>query len=143
MLLQIGNQLLEQRIAVWSVVGGIHCVRIVEVWRGMLERDRNHAREGVAEKMKGSGETVKKPCNLSSRAQARGADDVLRDSGTETAIPRCLQQFVRPRFHNSMGASTSKNNIRIKIKYQPRSCRNIAVTIHTTDNTVSTTPMRV
>src|ERR1017187_10128805 len=48
MLLQIGNQFLEQRIAVWSVVGGIHCVRIVEVWRRMLERDRNHAREIVA-----------------------------------------------------------------------------------------------
>ena len=32
---------------------------------------------------------------LTSRAQARGADDVLRDSGTGTAIPRCLQRFVR------------------------------------------------
>src|SRR5436190_9114341 len=25
------------------------------------------------------------------RSQARGADDVVRDSGTETAIPRCLR----------------------------------------------------
>jgi hypothetical protein len=31
-------------------------------------------------------------CCLTSRAQARGADDVLRDSGTGTAIPRCLQR---------------------------------------------------
>ena len=36
---------------------------------------------------------------LTSRAQARGADDVLRDSGTGTAIPRCLQRFVRPTGH--------------------------------------------
>ena len=35
-------------------------------------------------------------CRLTSRAQARGADDVLRDSGTGRAIPRCLQRFVRP-----------------------------------------------
>jgi len=35
-------------------------------------------------------------CGLTSRAQARGADDVLRDSGTGTAIPRCLQRFVSP-----------------------------------------------
>src|ERR1035437_1113940 len=34
-------------------------------------------------------------CILTSRAQARGADDVLRDSGTGPAIPRCLQRFVR------------------------------------------------
>jgi hypothetical protein len=53
---------------------------------------------------------------LTSRAQARGADDALRDSGTglsrqsaataEAAIPRllaiyrsCLQRFVRQQFH--------------------------------------------
>ena len=35
---------------------------------------------------------------LTSRAQARGVDDVLRDSGTGPAIPRCLQRFVRPHF---------------------------------------------
>ena len=34
-------------------------------------------------------------CCLTSKAQARGADDVLRDSGTGDAIPRCLQRFVR------------------------------------------------
>jgi hypothetical protein len=44
-------------------------------------------------------------CRLTFRAQAREADDVLRDSGTglsrhsaataEVAIPRCLQRFVR------------------------------------------------
>src|ERR1017187_5552610 len=33
---------------------------------------------------------------LTSRAQARGTDDVLRESGTGPAIPRCLQRFVRP-----------------------------------------------
>ena len=33
---------------------------------------------------------------LTSRARAREADDVLRDSGTGPAIPRCLQRFVRP-----------------------------------------------
>ena len=33
---------------------------------------------------------------LTSRAQARGADDTLRDSGTGDAIPRCLQRFVMP-----------------------------------------------
>ena len=32
---------------------------------------------------------------LTSRAQARGADDVVRESGTGDAIPRCLQRFVR------------------------------------------------
>src|ERR1035437_6897924 len=35
-------------------------------------------------------------CGLTSRAQARGADDVVRESGTGDAIPRCLQRFVRP-----------------------------------------------
>src|SRR5258706_12598021 len=34
-------------------------------------------------------------CGLTSRAQTRGADDVVRDSGTGSAIPRCLQRFVR------------------------------------------------
>jgi hypothetical protein len=34
-------------------------------------------------------------CRLTSRTQARRADDVLRDSGTGDAIPRCLQRFVR------------------------------------------------
>ncbi len=29
------------------------------------------------------------------RAQARGADDVIRASGIDPAIPRCLQRFVR------------------------------------------------
>jgi hypothetical protein len=36
--------------------------------------------------------------NPNARAQARGADDVLRDSGTESPIPRCLQRFVSLRF---------------------------------------------
>ena len=35
-------------------------------------------------------------CGLTSRAQARGVDDVLRDSGTGPAIPRCLQLFDTP-----------------------------------------------
>ena len=42
---------------------------------------------------------------LTSRAQARVADDVLRDSGTATAIPRCLQRFVR--FHGAASAYMS------------------------------------
>src|ERR1039458_4628156 len=32
---------------------------------------------------------------LTSRVQARGADGVLRDSGTGPAIPRCLERSVR------------------------------------------------
>src|ERR1039458_10175576 len=39
-------------------------------------------------------------CCLTSRAQARGADDSLRDSGTGDAIPRCLQRFVRRGAHH-------------------------------------------
>src|ERR1017187_9955709 len=44
--------------------------------------------------------------SLTSRAQARGVDDVVRDSGTGDAIPRCLQRFVRPhRVHNQLSIS--------------------------------------
>ena len=44
-------------------------------------------------------------CGPTSRAQARGADDVVRDSGTGPAIPRSLQRFVR-RFGVSGGWHT-------------------------------------
>ncbi len=52
---------------------------------------------------------------LTSRAQARGADDVLRDSGTESPIPRCLQRFVRP-IHRTPLARIEPNTI---ISIQP------------------------
>jgi hypothetical protein len=53
-------------------------------------------------------------CGLTSRAQARGADDVVRDSGTGDAIPRCLQRFVRPQvfrknIHNHSICSLTNN----------------------------------
>jgi hypothetical protein len=47
-------------------------------------------------------------CCLTSRAQARGANQREPRSGTEGAIPRCLQRFVRPQHrHNSMLLSSS------------------------------------
>ncbi len=46
------------------------------------------------------GQTAWSPAHLRylapSRAQARGADDVLRGSGTGPATPRCLQRFDTP-----------------------------------------------
>ena len=45
MVFQIGNQLLEERVPVWPVVGGVHGVRVVEIRRRVLERHRDHARE--------------------------------------------------------------------------------------------------
>ncbi len=38
-------------------------------------------------------------CRLTSRAQARGTNQRQPRSGTGPAIPRCLQRFVRRRFH--------------------------------------------
>ncbi len=43
--LDVGNQLLEDRVAVGAVVGGVHGVRVVVVGRGVLERDDDHLRE--------------------------------------------------------------------------------------------------
>ena len=40
--------------------------------------------------------------DLTSRAQARGADDVVRECGTGDAIPRCLQRFVRRICHTKV-----------------------------------------
>jgi hypothetical protein len=55
---------------------------------------------------------------LTSRAQARGADDVLRDSGTESAIPRCLQRFVRClRIHALVYENCKNITIKIKATY--------------------------
>src|SRR5207245_5847039 len=44
-LLEIGNQLGQQRVAVGSVVDRIHRIGVVEIWRGVLEGHRDQPRE--------------------------------------------------------------------------------------------------
>src|SRR5581483_5039462 len=45
MRLEIRNQLLEDRVAIRSVIRRVHGVRVIEVRRRMLERHRDHSRE--------------------------------------------------------------------------------------------------
>ena len=60
---------------------------------------------------------------LTSRAQARGVDDALRDSGTGTAIPRCLQRIVRPNHSRyQFGSDIAQINDRT-IKYAPQTAK--------------------
>jgi len=47
-------------------------------------------------------------CGLTSKAQARGTCQREPRSGTESAIPRCLQRIVRPQ-HVSSSVSTRKS----------------------------------
>ena len=49
-----------------------------------------------------SSSLINARCGLTSRAQARGNGGIRQPATsrqTEGAIPRCLQRFVRPRFH--------------------------------------------
>src|ERR1019366_5101681 len=54
---------------------------------------------------------------LTSRAQARGTNQREPRSGTESAIPRCLQRFVSPRCH--INHSTNKGTALARTAYTP------------------------